>query len=291
MIYNLDIRKNYAEQRLSLKTLDHMFLKAVEDGANCSPFEAQAILSIVKKIYPVDIPQDDDNTKPGQMKVIGISSDEPCGKPLSKCRMKECIVTIHNGKEDDFIRSTQGVEGLRRAVVLRIASQAYEQGVLLTQEDIAFHILHCGRRTLNRDIAYFKEHNIFVPTRGQKCDIGPGVSHKVKSVELLFQRKNEYEIARLLYHTVEAIERYTQTFIRIAFLCRQGFDPVDIAFTLHISQRLASQYIELYHKYNNNDYSQILQEIIDKHPDIQSGKIIGDKKKFQPIYPLFQRRK
>jgi hypothetical protein len=285
MIITNSIKTKQSEQRLGLKTLDHMFLKSVEEGANCSRFEAQAILSLVKKIYPIDQPEIDDHTKPGQMKVIGISSTEPCGKPLSKCKMKECTVTIHNGKEDDLIRKNLGVEGLRRAVFLRITTEAYDQGVLLTLEDIAFHILLCGCRTLNRDIAYFKEQNIFVPTRGQKCDIGPGVSHKVKAVELLLQRKNEHEIARILYHTVESIERYTQTFIRVVYLCKQDFHPDDVAFTLHISPRLACQYIELYKLYNNKVNSKILNEIINKYPNIQSD-IVDDKKKFIPIYQL-----
>jgi hypothetical protein len=290
MILNSNIQQKQTEQRLNLKTLDNIFLKSVEIGANCSHFEAQAILSLVKKVYQLDEPQINQNLKPGQMMAIGVSSFEPCGKPLSDCKMQECIITIHNGKDDDYIRATQGVEGLRRAIILRITSQAYEQGVLLTHEDIAHHILHCGRRTINRDIAHFKKQNIFVPTRGQKCDIGPGVSHKVKAVELLLQRKNEYEIARLLYHTVGSIERYTQTFTRIVFLNNQGLDAKDISFTMHISHRLASQYLELYNNYNNNQYSDILKEIINKQSCFEFDKNQPNKKNCQIIYQLPRRK-
>ncbi|OGV10228.1 MAG: hypothetical protein A2330_09310 [Ignavibacteria bacterium RIFOXYB2_FULL_36_7] len=290
MINNYNNQKKQAEQRLNLKTLDNIFIKSVEDGANCSNFEAQAILSLVKKIYQLDEARTEHNLKPGQMKVIGVSSHDPCGKPLSKCKMQECIVTIYNGKDDDYIRATQGIEGIRRAIILRVTSQAYEQGVLLTHEDLAHHILHCGRRTLNRDTAYFKERNIYVPTRGQKCDIGPGVSHKVKAVELLLQRKNEYEIARLLYHTIESIERYTQTFARVVFLHRQGLDPIEIAFTIHISHRLAAQYLELYNKYNNKRFSDILEEIINKHSCFESDKGKTVKKNFLTIYQLPRRK-
>jgi hypothetical protein len=291
MIMNFNLQKKQAEQRLILKTLDHIFLKEVEEGTDCSPFEAKAILSLVKKIYPLEQPLFDDNIKSGQMKVIGIASDEPSGKILEKCRMKECIITIHNGMEDDTIRAAHGVVGLRRAVILRIAAQAYEQGVLLTHEDIAFHILRCGLRTLARDIAYFKEHDIFVPTRGQKCDIGPGISHKVKAVELLLQRKNDYEIARSLYHSIESIERYTQTFIRIVFLTRKGFQSDDIAFTLHISLRLANQYLDLYNKYNDKEHQQTIQDLIMKFPDIRPDQEATDKKKPLSIYQLYQKRR
>lgn len=271
-----------------------MFKKAVEEGCNCSAFEAEAILSLVKKIYPIDEIRSTDNIKPGQMKIIGVSASEPCGKPLSQCLMKDCIITMYNGKEDDYIRAHQGADGLRRAILLRITAQAYEQGVLLTQEDIAYHIFHCGRRTVNRDIAYFREHDILVPTRGQKCDIGPGVSHKVKAVELLFQRKNEHEIARLIYHSLDSIERYTRTFARVIFLKEQGLNNEEIAFTIHISLRLASQYIELYNKFNNDQFSDIIKEIINKNSaffDTGSAKNAGaNKKNFQKIYQLPRRK-
>jgi hypothetical protein len=248
MIITNSIKTKQSEQRLGLKTLDHMFLKSVEEGANCSRFEAQAILSLVKKIYPIDQPEIDDHTKPGQMKVIGISSTEPCGKPLSKCKMKECTVTIHNGKEDDLIRKNLGVEGLRRAVFLRITTEAYDQGVLLTLEDIAFHILLCGCRTLNRDIAYFKEQNIFVPTRGQKCDIGPGVSHKVKAVELL----PEYFIIRLNQSNaihkplfvlfIFASRIFTRTMLLLRFTFLRGLPASILNFISYITIKLILKY-------------------------------------------------
>jgi hypothetical protein len=293
MIKTYKINKQQVQKRLDLKTLENVFLKSVEQGTNCSPFESQAILSITKKIFMLDDNQPDDNIKPGQMKAIGVSFNEPAGKPLSSCRMLECIITIYNGKDDDYIRATQGITGLRRAIILRITAQALEQGVLLTQDDLAFHILHCGLRTLNRDIRYFKEQNIFVPTRGMQSDIGPGISHKVKAIELLLQRKNTHEIAKLLYHTIDSIERYTHTFSRVVYLAKQGFDAQQISFTVRISDNLVNQYLDLFNKYNNKKYNDILDSIcsttkLSEHDIIKSDdNQPGDKKNFLKIH--FQR--
>jgi hypothetical protein len=277
MIKNYLYQKNQSQKRLDLKVLDSVFLRNIEQGANCSPYEAKAILDIVKKVYSLEETHTDDAVKPGQMKIIAVSAQEPAGKPLDKCHMLPCIVTVYNGNDDDITRRHQGVTGLRRKIILRITAEALEQGVLLTQEDLAFHILHCGLRTLSRDLKYFKEHDIFVPTRGLYSDIGSSISHKVKAVELLLQRKNEHEIAKLLYHNIKSIERYTFTFSRIVYLAKHGFDAENIAFTLHISSRLASQYLDLYDKYNNEQYQDILDNIIIIHNANNQDLLLPDK--------------
>lgn len=49
-------------------------------------------------------------------------------------------------------------------------------------------------------------------------DIGPGVSHKVLAIEYLLQRKNEHETAKIIYHSLTAVERYTIAFARVILL-------------------------------------------------------------------------
>ena len=38
-------------RRLNSKTLDARFLNEIRNGLNCSPFEAEAVLDVVKEIY------------------------------------------------------------------------------------------------------------------------------------------------------------------------------------------------------------------------------------------------
>lgn len=45
-----DQRKDQRE-RLSLKTLDNVFTKKIQEGLNCSQFECKAILEIVGEVY------------------------------------------------------------------------------------------------------------------------------------------------------------------------------------------------------------------------------------------------
>ncbi len=263
--------RTYANQtkhrngRISQKTLDHTFLHMIQDGANCPPFISNAILDTAKKVYRINESDGRYTIKEGQMRIIGVAAHEPAGRRLSECKMKECVITIYNDSEDDKNRIDYGTTGLRRSKLLRIANEAWDQGVLLTHEDFAYKILHCGLRTIARDIKYFKERNIFVPTRGQQMDIGPGVSHKIIAVELMLQRKDEHEIARLIYHSLKAIERYTTSFARIVILKEKGFSVKDIAFVVQLSSRLVEEYLKLFNKYKDDpEYKERLDEITEK---------------------------
>ncbi|MBC2698311.1 MAG: DUF1670 domain-containing protein [ANME-2 cluster archaeon] len=84
--------------------------------------------------------------------MLGISSSEPAGKPLSDCQMKTAVVTLDAGKEDDDIRNKYGLVSLRQVRLSRIVHEALDQGISLTQEDLAFKLLNCSIRTVRRDI-------------------------------------------------------------------------------------------------------------------------------------------
>jgi hypothetical protein len=264
------------QNRTSVKTLDHIFLKSIERGANCPPFISNAILEAAKRVYNLGNSRGEDEAiKPGQLKIIGTLSSEPAGKPLKQCSTGVCLVTFNAGREDQEILFRDGVTALRRARVLRICEEAHEQGVDLTQEDLAFNIFGCGLRTIRRDIKALRDEGIYVPTRGQQKDIGPGSSHKVLAVQMYLDRKTELEIARKIYHSLKAIERYTVTFARVISLIENGFQLPEIAFVVQISEGLVKQYQQLYERYNRAEYRDRIEELVRK---VQQPEVGGKKK-------------
>jgi hypothetical protein len=263
MIITYDDVKNGIQNRTNLKTLDNIFLKNIEHGANCPPFVSNAILQTAKRIYRLDTSREDkDILKPGKIRVIGILSLEPAGKPLKDCRTGVCTVTFNNGQEDQEIRFRDGVAALRRARILRITEEALDQGIHLTQEDLAYNIFGCGLRTIRRDTKSLRDKGIYVPTRGQQKDIGPGVSHKVLAVRMFIERKTDLEIARIIYHSLKAIERYTSTFSRVILLLQKGFSPLEVSFIVQISERLVRQYHQLYEEFNTAEYKDRIDELL-----------------------------
>lgn len=265
MIFTYDDVRNGIVERTSLKTLDSLFLKNIEDGAKCPPFVSNAILESAKRIYNLgNALENGDPMKPGQIKAIGTLSSEPAGKPLKDCKKGLCLLTLNAGQEDQEVLFRDGVTALRRARLLRITEEAHDQGIDLTQEDLAYQIFGSGLRTIRRDIQALRHQGLYVPTRGQQKDIGPGISHKVLAVQMFLERKTDLEIARTIYHSLKAVERYTVTFARVLVLLEKGLTPLEVAFVVQISERLVNQYRQLLHDYNQPPYQERLQEILQK---------------------------
>jgi hypothetical protein len=138
-----------------------------------------------------------------------------------------------------------GVDGLRRARILRVTAEAREQGGLLSYEDLAYRLFNCGVRTIVRDIGALRRREIDVPTRGQQQDIGPGQTHRVQAVRMYLQGVEGNEIARRMYHTLGSIENYITTFARVAFLVDKGYGDDEIAFVMRRSVPLIMGYRKL----------------------------------------------
>lgn len=251
-----------ASERLNAKTLDQMFVNMVEQGYECPPFVSNAILETAKSVFVPDH-SNPNVVNVGQVKILGIAASEPAGKPLSECEMKTAVVTLDAGKEDEEIRRKYGLAALRQARLARITHEAWDQGVTLTQEDIAFRHLNCGVRTVRRDLKALATRGVIVPTRGQQKDIGPGVSHKVEAVRLYIERRTYTEIERTMKHSLTAIKRYILTFSRVAYLTERGYSTKEIAFLVQTSERLTIEYQALYQQYRDNQaYKDRLDEIL-----------------------------
>jgi len=288
MIITSSQRKVDLEERLQSKTVEQMFLTSVEEGANCPPFVARAILDVAKSTFNVGngAEHEVEKTRPGQMKVLGICASEPAGKPLKECRLSDAVLTLDAGGEDQVIRLTGGKSGvtdLRRKRLLRISSEALEQGVLLTREDIAYRILNCGTRTITRDVKYFQGLGIQVPLRGYCKDIGPALTHKTQIVEHFIKRMQPTQIARRTYHSLEAVERYILHFAKVGYLSfhyEKKLSASDIAFVLGISERLVREYQVLYQRYSCSQKKR-LREIVSlakDPPKLETAKKGGTQK-------------
>ena len=270
MIVSSKQQKVNLEERLRAKTVEQMFLNSIQEGANCSPFVARAILGVAKSTFNIGDFSNKDfrKIKPGQMKVLGVCLSEPPGKPLKECTLAEAVITLDAGIEDQVTRLTggrNGVTALRRKRLLRITTEALEQNLVLTREDIAYRILNCGMRTITRDIKHFQKLGIHVPLRGQQKDIGPTLTHKVQIVNWYIKRMQPSEITKRTYHSLEAVERYILHFAKVSYLSfwlSRKLGPAEIAFLTGISERLVDEYQQLYRRYNNRYFKQRLEEIV-----------------------------
>lgn len=107
-------KKRETLKRLDSKTLDARFLNEIRNGLNCSPFEAEAVLEVVKEVYFPFLDEQSVKAPPGKVTLIAVSADEPAGNQLcpviymaSKTLLQVCIIkyTIHT---DSCLRIATG---------------------------------------------------------------------------------------------------------------------------------------------------------------------------------------
>jgi len=242
MVNNSSLQK---WDRLKQKQLNTQFVNSLIQGMNCSMFEAKAIMNCVYETYQPFF----DNAsamKPGQVLFEAVSVENGPQIKLSDCKMVSVILTLDAGEEDLETRQKEGVIGLRRKRFQRIINEAFQQGGLLTVEDIANRLLNCGEKTLVRDLAEFKKQNIVLPLRSTVMDMGRSVTHRSLIVKEWLLGREYSEIARKTNHSVEAVASYIDKFKRVVCLAKDNHEIKTIAFLVKLSVPLAEEYYRLY---------------------------------------------
>ena len=231
--------------RLKSKSLDQQFVNEIIHGLNCSPFEASAVLDTVYKVFN-NYFESRSPLKPGQIKLQLVAVEAKVNQKLSEAQQVTVTLTLNDDKQDLAIRKKQGIVGLRRHKIERMCREAFDQGGLLTVEDLAYRIFNCGVRTINRDLEYFRQQGISIPLRSTVKDMGRTLSHRLLIIKLWARGKEYSEIAKAAYHSLNAIQNYVDKFKRTISLSKEGYDVNRIAFILRISASLVEQYLEIY---------------------------------------------
>jgi len=244
MINNSSLQK---WDRLKQKQLDTQFTNKLLQGMNCSQFEAKAILNAVYETYQPFF-NNSGAMKPGQVFFEVVSIENSAKKKLSDCSMVSVVLTLDAGVNDLDIKAQYGVQGLRRYRLQRIANEAFQQGGLLTVEDIANRLLNCGERTLCRDLKALKDQDIVLPLRSTIRDMGKSITHRSLIVKLWLLGKEYSDIARTTNHSIDAVANYIDKFKRVVCLAKNNYEIKTIAFLVKLSPSLAQEYYDLYKK-------------------------------------------
>ncbi len=167
--------KQQAIARLASKSLDGKFLVEIQQGLGCSPFEAQAVLTVVKEVYLPYLEPDANRAPPGKVTLVAVAADEPAGKAVADCAMTSVCLTVHRGAQDDRILHQLGPVAFRRARILDLCQEALSQGALLTRDDLASRVFFVSSRTITRDLGHLRRQTpgLMIPLRSTVHDIGP----------------------------------------------------------------------------------------------------------------------
>lgn len=262
-----------AINRLELKNPAEAIIERVQHDFNLAPLVARTLFEQMRSYFESYYQLKNDT---GQLTYLAISVNSPAGQKLAESQRVAIKLSLHH--TDDLLALGQGVAALRQARIQRLTEEAYEQGALLTHEDLAC-LLSSSLATIKRDIRQLRDHGVNIPTRGQVKDIGKGVSHKTQIVQDYLAGYTFSEIEWRRRHSVGSIRRYCQDFVRVVRLQQQQFSLADIRRTTGLSERLISQYLSLYEQCDPaNDRLQLLlsepHPATDRPAEIKRGHLI-----------------
>lgn len=248
---------NTVWDRLSAKTADALFVQELTTGFELAPRTARGILDVAAAVLLPNAT----GLRPGQIRLIGTVASARHGRPMTDLDKCTVSVTVDAGREDMEVLRDHGAAALRCVRILRLTDEAFEQGCLLTEEDLG-RTLHVAARTIRRDIAALRQQGYMVRTRGYHHSIGRGQTHKVLIVEQYLKRQGLFEIARWAKHSLAAVQRYVATFGRVIYLQQRQASVAEISFLVGIGEKTVQQYLEVYTQYNRPEYQDRLAEII-----------------------------
>ncbi len=238
--------------RLQQKSLNIQFTNEIIKGMNCSQFEANAILDTVHEVFGSYF-QSNGCIKPGQTQISVVHTDNSPKLPLSACKQVNVVLTLYSDDDID-IRKQYGVVGLRQYKIERMAIEAFQQGGLLTVEDLAYRLINCGVRTICRDIKALLVKGIVLPLRSTIKDMGRTITHRKVIVEKWLKGLEYSEISRSTNHSTKSVKNYVNKFKQIISLTEENYDVHTIAFLTQVSASLVEEYYDIY---NTSDIIEI----------------------------------
>ena len=135
-----------------------------------------------------------------------------------------------------------------RARFARWCFEAYDQGGVLTLLDLSMLSGMSENYVGELLREYEAAHGKVVPTRGTVHDVGPSVTHKAEVVRRWLRNESPVQIARVLGHSQEAVDRYIADFQKVRLLA-QKFPAVDLPALIGRSASVVKQYVALLRQY------------------------------------------
>jgi predicted transcriptional regulator len=183
----------------------------------------------------------------GQLVWMAVPVDEfpQRGKSIVKTRMKPVILTYLAAEDIETIRHGFTSRQLRINRLVRWCEEAYDQGALLTQLDLAVLLNVCDGVVSDYVNEYQRTSGKILPTRGNIHDLSFAITHKKEIIALYLQGYLTPTIARKTRHSKEAVDRYIRDYESVKIV-RQATEDIDqISQITHLSKGVVSQYLDL----------------------------------------------
>lgn len=190
----------------------------------------------------------------GDVVYWAISSTGPAGKPLETCCLVPVTITLYDPRDvpaPDVDWDINGLSDIKFQKILRYTTQAKHGGGYLTYADLV-HLLGIHSEAISRLVRY--NPMATVSLRGAECDIGRGVTHRKKIIQLYLEMHTETEIVARTRYNYEAIENYIKEFATVLVLAERGLTAPLIRRVTGRSVKLINIYLDLIREYSGPEY-------------------------------------
>jgi len=184
----------------------------------------------------------------GQALWMGISVNDPPARNKRTADTDLVPLVLDLSLPDDVEARIERVRSPERllAKALRLCHQAYEQGALLSNCDLAELLSTDDARLAHLLAEHERTTGRIVPRRATVHDVGTGLTHKRIIVRKRYlEGKAPDQIGRETWHTLEAVDRYLGMFERVRCCRLQGLSPEQTAYALGCSRGLVEQYLAI----------------------------------------------
>ena len=223
-----------------------------EYGYDKGIISAQAIidniLQLIDDYFLVSTLEEDlHHIHSGQLVWMAVPVDEypRKGKAIAQTRMKPVILSFITDADIDHIAHGFDSVSLRKKRLVRFVEEAFDQGALLTQLDLAILLGVCDA-VISKYVNEIQQEGTLLPTRGNIHDLSGAITHKREIIALYLEGYLTPDIAVKTHHAKESVDRYIRDYHRVETLWKHGITDLDqISQLARLAPRVVQQYVDL----------------------------------------------
>jgi hypothetical protein len=237
-------------KRIKGKSLRHILLDrfinnyGYDKGIVTASAIVDDVLTLIEQFYRYS---DNSFLKQGQMvwPAVPINEYPQKGKSIAQTKLQPVVLDIITDSDIEDMKTPLHHRELRLKKIERWTHQAFDQGALLTQLDLAV-LLTSTTVTTGQYVREFETlYNRSLPTRGNVQLIGGGQTHKKEIIALHLRGYLVPTICQKTNHSKEAVERYIRDFESVRLLSTKFDDPDVISRIIRLSTPVVKQYLDL----------------------------------------------
>jgi len=241
-------------RRLKDKNLEQLLLNRFLNhyGYEKGEITARAIIGDILKLvddYFLVSTLDDDqhHIHSGQLVYMAVPVDEypQRGKAIAQTRLKPVVLSFIADEDIAHIAHGFDSRSLRIKRLIRWVDEAFDQGALLSQLDLAI-LLGVTESVISQYVNEIQKEGKLLPTRGNIHDLSGAITHKREIITLYLEGYFTPEIALKTKHSNEAVDRYIKDYHRVQILWQNNITNLDqISQLTRLSKRVIQQYVDL----------------------------------------------